>query len=363
MEHWLERVIAQWVHHEGSIRRPIAPWANALTIVLPSFIYSLCCYDNSLKWLHFVQMQRGGTRHGAAQRRRRPQGAQRLCAGAAAVVTDGPDPAAGRARGHELPPRGHQVAQHRQGNGRLEAQQWQKDSREHAPEQTSDAVFVRRAAEDCGSIPRSGRLQPAGAADRRRPGVEAKHARRAPGVERQASVQRGCRGQHSRGRHGQQHERGGQQRPAGAVENGGRPRPGSGSRSQDESRGSQTEPAQTHACAPHLGYGTATPLTLGTASYTMWFVLLLLYFFFFFFSFLPRYTRWRCLINMVIYCFKKKKQHCLRLCTLMAVIKYRHICYDAFSTEDVLKRWNLCGPCNYTMRPVIYVHIYDFFFN
>ena len=28
VEHWLEREIAQWVHHEGSIRRPIAPWAN-----------------------------------------------------------------------------------------------------------------------------------------------------------------------------------------------------------------------------------------------------------------------------------------------------------------------------------------------
>ena len=25
MEHWLEQEIAQWVHHEGSIRRPIAP--------------------------------------------------------------------------------------------------------------------------------------------------------------------------------------------------------------------------------------------------------------------------------------------------------------------------------------------------
>ena len=25
VEHWLEREIAQWVHHEGSIRRPIAP--------------------------------------------------------------------------------------------------------------------------------------------------------------------------------------------------------------------------------------------------------------------------------------------------------------------------------------------------
>ena len=28
VEHWLEREVAQWVHHEGSIRRPIAPWAS-----------------------------------------------------------------------------------------------------------------------------------------------------------------------------------------------------------------------------------------------------------------------------------------------------------------------------------------------
>ena len=34
MEHWLEWEIAQWVHHEGSIRRPIVPWANALTTEL-----------------------------------------------------------------------------------------------------------------------------------------------------------------------------------------------------------------------------------------------------------------------------------------------------------------------------------------
>ena len=32
--HWLEREIAQWVHHEGSIRRPIVPWANVLTTEL-----------------------------------------------------------------------------------------------------------------------------------------------------------------------------------------------------------------------------------------------------------------------------------------------------------------------------------------
>ena len=31
VEHWLEQEIAQWIHHEGSIRRPIVPRANALT--------------------------------------------------------------------------------------------------------------------------------------------------------------------------------------------------------------------------------------------------------------------------------------------------------------------------------------------
>ena len=30
VEHWLERAIAQWVHDEGWIRRPIAPSAEAL---------------------------------------------------------------------------------------------------------------------------------------------------------------------------------------------------------------------------------------------------------------------------------------------------------------------------------------------
>ena len=34
VEHWLEQEIAQWVHHEGSVRQPIAPGANALTTEL-----------------------------------------------------------------------------------------------------------------------------------------------------------------------------------------------------------------------------------------------------------------------------------------------------------------------------------------
>ena len=34
VEHWLVREIAQWDHHEESIGRPIAPWANALTTEL-----------------------------------------------------------------------------------------------------------------------------------------------------------------------------------------------------------------------------------------------------------------------------------------------------------------------------------------
>ena len=34
VEHWLERELAQWVHHEESTRRPIAPRANILTTEL-----------------------------------------------------------------------------------------------------------------------------------------------------------------------------------------------------------------------------------------------------------------------------------------------------------------------------------------
>ena len=34
VEHWLEWEIVQWVHHEWSIRPPIAPWTNALTTEL-----------------------------------------------------------------------------------------------------------------------------------------------------------------------------------------------------------------------------------------------------------------------------------------------------------------------------------------
>ena len=30
VEHWLEREIAQWVHHEGSIQRPDTPGVNVL---------------------------------------------------------------------------------------------------------------------------------------------------------------------------------------------------------------------------------------------------------------------------------------------------------------------------------------------
>ena len=34
VDNWLEQGIVDWVHHEGSIRRPIAPRANALTTQL-----------------------------------------------------------------------------------------------------------------------------------------------------------------------------------------------------------------------------------------------------------------------------------------------------------------------------------------
>ena len=46
VEHWMERVIARWVHHEGSIRRPIAPWANALTTELHA--HSTCYGSRAL---------------------------------------------------------------------------------------------------------------------------------------------------------------------------------------------------------------------------------------------------------------------------------------------------------------------------
>ena len=42
VEHWLEREIAQWVRHEGSIRRPIAPWANVLTTCRFKVTYKTC---------------------------------------------------------------------------------------------------------------------------------------------------------------------------------------------------------------------------------------------------------------------------------------------------------------------------------
>ena len=34
VDHWLKREIAQWVHHERSIRRPVTPWSNVLTTEL-----------------------------------------------------------------------------------------------------------------------------------------------------------------------------------------------------------------------------------------------------------------------------------------------------------------------------------------
>ena len=39
-EHWLEQEIAQWVHNEESIRRPIAPWADALPRILKEMLCS-----------------------------------------------------------------------------------------------------------------------------------------------------------------------------------------------------------------------------------------------------------------------------------------------------------------------------------
>ena len=40
VEHWLEREIAHWVHHEGSIRRSIAPWALPRSYI--SLLFHTC---------------------------------------------------------------------------------------------------------------------------------------------------------------------------------------------------------------------------------------------------------------------------------------------------------------------------------
>ena len=49
--HWLEREIAQWVHHEGSIQWPIAPWADTLP-----WSYILLCDTMTVTWI-----QKGNT--------------------------------------------------------------------------------------------------------------------------------------------------------------------------------------------------------------------------------------------------------------------------------------------------------------
>ena len=57
VEHWLEREIAQWVHHEGSIWRAIAPWVNSLTTELHLTLYC----DKDVIWgvTIFISSKRG----------------------------------------------------------------------------------------------------------------------------------------------------------------------------------------------------------------------------------------------------------------------------------------------------------------
>ena len=54
VEHWLEREIAQWVHHEGSIRRPIAPWANTLTTELHLAPQTIRMHQRRSGWIAIV---------------------------------------------------------------------------------------------------------------------------------------------------------------------------------------------------------------------------------------------------------------------------------------------------------------------
>ena len=59
--HWLGREIAQWVHNEGSIRRPIVPWANALTTELhlgrTFWICCLCRFVRDSKSMSYFSFQ------------------------------------------------------------------------------------------------------------------------------------------------------------------------------------------------------------------------------------------------------------------------------------------------------------------
>ena len=52
MEHWLEREIAQWVHHEGSIRRSIGTMSEHSYHRATS--HSYLCNDalNTFMWCH-----------------------------------------------------------------------------------------------------------------------------------------------------------------------------------------------------------------------------------------------------------------------------------------------------------------------
>ena len=57
MEHWLEREIAQWVHHEGLIPGPITPWADALpwNHVSPPLLFLECMFGCSSKMFNVCQ--------------------------------------------------------------------------------------------------------------------------------------------------------------------------------------------------------------------------------------------------------------------------------------------------------------------
>ena len=57
VEHWLEWEIAQWVNHEGSIRWPIAPWANTVTMELH---LAPCTKINHRQNVHGHTIQLGG---------------------------------------------------------------------------------------------------------------------------------------------------------------------------------------------------------------------------------------------------------------------------------------------------------------
>ena len=60
VDHWLEREIVQWVHNKWTIRRPIAPWSDAL----PQSYISFRDQKKANTTMMFIVYSHGANTHG-----------------------------------------------------------------------------------------------------------------------------------------------------------------------------------------------------------------------------------------------------------------------------------------------------------